>query len=171
MAPSVTVAEWVAPPLEVQVTEIRSPGLCALIAAPRLSDEFTGVHRTFLTSPHAKKISNAILGRAKDSAIKIDMADSLGLGIGEGIETTIAARFLYRPMWSVMTAGGIERFPVLAAIEHLEIFADNDLNNVGLKAAEKCRDRWQMAGAEVAIVMPPRKGADIADYIFEQKVY
>jgi hypothetical protein len=157
------------PRLRVTHTDTHAPAMVSIMT-DIMTDEFTGVHRTFLTED-AKKISNAILGRAAQSAIKLDTADSLGLGIAEGVETAIAARFLYRPMWSVMSAIGIRRFPILNAIEHLEIFADNDLNNVGEQAARECLERWENAGAEVAIVMPPRKGADIADYIFERKVY
>jgi len=136
------------------------------------TDEFTGVHRTFLTDT-AQKISKTILGRKHSSAIKIDGGDSVGegLAIAEGVETTIAARYLYRPAWSVIDAGGMRHFPVLAGIEHLEIFADHDANGAGEAAARNCLERWENAGAEVAIVMPPTAGSDIADFIANRKVY
>jgi hypothetical protein len=78
------------------------------------------VHRTFLTET-AQKISKTILGRKHGSAIKIDADVGEGLAIAEGVETTIAVRYLYRPAWSVIDAGGMRHFPVLAGIEHLEI--------------------------------------------------
>jgi hypothetical protein len=134
------------------------------------TDEFTGVHRTFLTDT-AQKISKTILGRKHGSAIKIDRAEGAGLAIAEGVETTIAARYLYRPAWSVIDAGGVRHFPVLPAIEHLEIFADHDVNGAGEAAARECLARWENAGAEVAIVMPPTAGSDIADFIAKRKVY
>jgi hypothetical protein len=134
------------------------------------TDEFTGVHRTFLTDA-AQKISKTILGRKRGSAIKIDTAEGAGLAIAEGVETTIAARYLYRPAWSVIDAGGMRHFPVLPAIEHLEIFADHDVNGAGEAAARECLARWETQGAEVAIVMPPTVGADIADFIANKKVY
>jgi Toprim domain len=157
------------PRLRVTHTDQFAPAMVCMMTDIR-TDEFTGVHRTFLTEA-GRKISNAVLGRARGSAIKIDRAEGHGLGIAEGIETAIAARFLYRPIWSVISAGGMRHFPVLSGIEHLEIFADNDLNGVGETAARDCLARWENQGAEVAIVMPPRKGADIADFIAENKVY
>jgi putative DNA primase/helicase len=157
------------PRLRVTHTDRLAPAMVCIMTDIR-TDEFTGVHRTFLTED-GRKISNAVLGRARGSAIKLDLVEGEGLGIAEGIETAIAARFLYRPIWSVISAGGMRHFPVLAAVEHLEIFADNDLNGVGEAAAHECLERWENQGAEVAIVMPPGKGADIADFIAEKKVY
>jgi putative DNA primase/helicase len=157
------------PRLRVTHTDRFAPAMVCIMT-DILTDDFTGVHRTFLTDD-GRKISNAVLGRARGSAIKLDLLEGEGLGIAEGIETAIAARFLYRPMWSVISAGGMRHFPVLPAIEHLEIFADNDLNGVGEAAARECLERWENQGAEVAIVMPPRKGADIADFIADKKVY
>jgi putative DNA primase/helicase len=156
------------PRLRVTHTDKYAPAMVSIMT-DITTDDFTGVHRTFLTDD-GKKISNAVLGRARGSAIKLDRAEGQGLGIAEGIETAIAARFLYRPIWSVISAGGMQHFPVLAAIDHLEIFADNDLNGVGEAAARECLDRWE-ASAEVSIAMPPRKGSDIADFIADKKVY
>ena len=130
------------------------------------TNEFMGIHRTFLTET-AQKISKTILGRKHGSAIKIDNDHSVGegLAIAEGVETTIAARYLYRPAWSVIDAGGMRHFPVLPAIEHLEIFADHDAKGAGEAAARHCLERWENAGVEVAIAMPPTAGSDIADFI------
>jgi len=155
----VTHQDRYAPAMVCRMTDIRT-------------DEFTGVHRTFLTDT-AQKISKTILGRKHGSAIKIDDDENVeeGLAIAEGVETTIAARYLYRPAWSVIDAGGMRHFPVLPAIEHLEIFADNDANGAGEAAARYCLERWENAGAEVAIVMPPTAGSDIADFIANRKVY
>jgi putative DNA primase/helicase len=157
------------PRLRVTHTDHFSPAMVCIMTDIH-TDEFTGVHRTFLTEA-GRKISNAVLGRARGSAIKLDLAEGAGLGIAEGIETAIAARFLYRPVWSVISAGGMRHFPIIAGLDHLEIFADNDLNGVGEAAARECLGRWENQGNEVAIVMPPRKGADIADFIADKKVY
>src|SRR5262245_22124108 len=159
------------PRLRVTHTDRFAPAMVCRMTDIR-TDEFTGVHRTFLTDT-AQKISKTILGRKHGSAIKIDDDESVqeGLAIAEGVETTIAARCLYRPAWSVIDAGGMRHFPVLPAIEHLEIFADHDANGAGEAAARHCLERWENAGAEVAIVMPPTIGADIADFIANKKVY
>jgi putative DNA primase/helicase len=151
------------PRLRVTHTDRFAPAMVCRMTDIR-TDEFTGVHRTFLTDT-AQKISKTILGRKHGSAIKIDGVDGEGIAIAEGVETTIAARYLYRPVWSVLDAGGMRHFPVLAGIEHLEIFADHDANGAGEAAARHCLERWENAGAEVAIVMPPTAGSDIADFI------
>jgi putative DNA primase/helicase len=136
------------------------------------TNEFTGIHRTFLTAD-AKKAGVLTLGRKLGSAIKIDADDVVheGLAIAEGIESTIAARFIYRPAWSLIDANGIRGFPVLPGIQHLSIFADNDTNKTGEIAAYECQERWQAAGAEVVIQMPPNIGEDIADIISNRRIY
>jgi Toprim domain len=153
------------PRLRVTHTDRFAPAMVCRMTDIR-TDEFTGVHRTFLTDT-AQKISKTILGRKHGSAIKVDADDEVGegLAIAEGVETTIAARYLYRPAWSVIDAGGMRHFPVLPSVEHLEIFADHDANGAGESAARECLERWENQGAEVAIVMPPTAGSDIADFI------
>jgi hypothetical protein len=144
--------------------------VCAMVDIR--SNEFTGIHRTFLTND-AKKAGVLTLGRKLGSAIKIDPDDLVheGLAVAEGVESTIAARFIYRPAWSVIDANGINGFPVLPGIEHLSIFADNDANKTGEIAAYECQERWQRAGAEVVIQMPPNVGEDIADIISNRRIY
>jgi putative DNA primase/helicase len=153
----VTHQDRYAPAMVCRMTDIRT-------------GEFTGIHRTFLTDT-AQKIAKTVLGRKQGSSIKLDNDVTEGLAIAEGVETAIAARFLYRPVWSVIDAGGMRNFPALAGIEHLEIFADHDANGAGEAAARHCLERWENAGAEVAIVMPPTAGSDIADFIANRKVY
>jgi hypothetical protein len=136
------------------------------------TNEFRGVHRTWLTAD-AQKLDRAALGVIKGTAIKIDPDDEVtdALAIAEGVETAIAGRYLYRPAWSVISAGGMRDFPVLSGIEHLEIFADNDASKTGEQSAWACLERWESAGAEVSITMPPTPGTDIADIIATRKVY
>jgi hypothetical protein len=50
------------------------------------------------------------------------------------------------------SAGAIARFPVLAGIEALTIFADADAP--GMQAAEICATRWRAAGCETRITSP-----------------
>ena len=143
--------------------------VCAMVDIR--TNEFAGVHRTFLTAD-AKKAGVLTLGRKLGSAIKIDPDDALhGLAVAEGVESTIAARFIYRPAWSLIDANGINGMPVLPGIEHLSIFADNDANKTGEIAAYECQERWQRAGAEAVIQMPPNVGEDVADIISNRRIY
>jgi putative DNA primase/helicase len=143
--------------------------VCAMVDIN--TNEFTGVHRTYLTE-EARKAGVLTLGRKLGSAIKIDPDEAVtdGLAIAEGVESTIAVRFLYRPAWSLIDANGVHGFPVLAGVEHLEIFADNDANKTGEVAAYACQERWEKEGAEVSIQTPPNVGGDIADIISNRKV-
>jgi putative DNA primase/helicase len=71
----------------------------------------------------------------------------------------------------LIDANGINGFPVLPGIKHLSIFADNDATSTGEIAAYECQERWQRAGAEVVIQMPPNVGEDIADIISNRRIY
>jgi len=87
----------------------------------------------------------------------------MGLAVGEGIETVLAARALgFQPAWAVASAGAIAVFPVLPGIEALTILAERDDANAN--AIETCAGRWHEAGAEVLII-EPKAGNDINDAI------
>jgi hypothetical protein len=77
------------------------------------------------------------------------------LGLAEGIETALSVmKDGWMPVWATVDAGNMAAFPVLAGIESLTLFADNDRSGTGRKAAEECVARWRAAGCESRIVMP-----------------
>jgi putative DNA primase/helicase len=87
-------------------------GMVALFRDIR-TDEPCGIHRTFLDGG-GRKLDRRMLGRAKNAAIKIDANEivTLGLIIGEGLETCLAARLAgFRPVWALASAGAIAAFP------------------------------------------------------------
>lgn len=61
--------------------------------------------------------------------------------------------FGWRPVWAATSAGAIKRFPVLAGIEALTIFADPD--TAGTQAARDCAARWVESGRKACICTPP----------------
>jgi hypothetical protein len=126
-----------------------------------VTGEPCGVHRTFLDAD-GKRINKKMRGRAKGAVVRLSADEdvTLGLAIAEGIETALAAPF--RPVWACLSAGGIAAFPVLAGIECLTIFADNDANGTGMKAARACAERWHAAGREASIHIPTETGTDFA---------
>jgi putative DNA primase/helicase len=133
----------------------RAPAMIAL-----MRDIPTGtprcVQRTRLT-PDGKKIDRQMLGPAKGAASKIDPDAHVtnGLSISEGLESAMSGRAMgFRPAWAVGSAKAIEAFPVLTAIERLNIFGELDESRTNENALYKCADRWIRAGREARVLWP-----------------
>jgi len=93
-----------------------------------------------------------------------DAEVTMSLGLAEGIETALSVMACgWSPVWATVDAGNMAAFPLLAGIESLTLFADNDVSGTGRKAAEHCAERWREARREVAIVMPEVLGSDWND--------
>ncbi len=143
------------------------PGGRAMVGL--ITDTITGVpigiHRTFLDRD-GKRTAKKMLGAAAGGVVRLSGDDdvSTGLSICEGIETGLGGlRFGYGPVWACLSEGTMRRFPVIDGVEALTIFADNDRNSVGLRAADECARRWHEAGREVTIIASETVGEDIAD--------
>lgn len=120
------------------------------------------LHRTYLqggnkapvTSPRKLMAGKPISG----GAIKLSPAGEW-LGIAEGIETALAASALFRcPVWSVVSANGIESFEPPAGVKTLTIFADHDSNFTGQAAAYAAARRLSQRGITVEVAIPPLVG-------------
>jgi hypothetical protein len=72
---------------------------------------------------------------------------TVGLGVAEGIESALSLAWAYTPVWALIDAGHLSKFPVLDGIESLVIARDQD--QAGIKAASECATRWAQAGREV----------------------
>jgi putative DNA primase/helicase len=80
------------------------------------------------------------------------------LGIAEGIETALAATRLHNvPTWAALDAGLLAKFVPPQGTRHLVIFADNDANGVGQKAAQTLRSRMAIP---CEIRLPEETGTD-----------
>ena len=113
-----------------------------------LTNEPTGIHRTFLDAD-GKKRERKMLGRQGVVRITPDEDVTYGLGIAEGVEDALAVALDWGPAWAATSAGAIERFPVLSGIDCITVFADADA--AGTKAANECAERWIGAGKEARI--------------------
>jgi putative DNA primase/helicase len=132
-----------------------TPGMVALLRDVR-TDRPCGVHRTFL-SAEGGKLGRAMLGRARGAAVKLSADDTVTLGIvvGEGIETCLAAWALgFRPVWALGSATAIAGLPTLPGVEALTILGEIDESGANARAAEACGRRWIAEGAEVSLVEP-----------------
>jgi putative DNA primase/helicase len=135
------------------------------------TDKPQAIHRTALdlsgNKVEVNGCSRMSLGPVGGGAVKLtDNAEvTTCLGIGEGIESTLSLRsipeFGASPVWSLLSAGGIEVFPVLAGIECLWIAIDNDQHGRGQQAAQACSNRWKAASQEVFRITPNQLGDDL----------
>jgi hypothetical protein len=136
------------------------PAMLALMTAAETAKP-VGVHVTYLRDDGAGKAagdrSKVMLGKAGIVRLVPDADVTLGLGFGEGIETSLSLmqRAHWRPVWAATSAGGFARFPPLPGIAALTIFVDADDNGASVTAALACAERWRAAGHEVRIVKPP----------------
>ena len=144
------------------------PALVGLVTDV-VTGEPIGLHRTWITAGGVKANTpgpaRLTLGghRKQGGCIRLwpDEAVTTGLGVGEGIETCLSLAHAFRPAWSLIDAGNLGAFPVLAGIESLVIAQDND--PAGRAAAADCAARWAAAGCTAAIVSAAADGADLND--------
>src|SRR5262249_28185193 len=142
----------------------RKPAMVALVRNIE-SNEPQAIHRTALD--RGGKMS---LGPISGGAIKLapDEDVTIALGIAEGIETALSMQRLPEwfgsPVWSVISASGIAKFPLLAGIETLAIAADNDgADGAGEKATIEVVERWQER--ETLVFETDDEGADLNDIL------
>ena len=141
------------------------PAMIALVRDVK-TNRPKAIHRTALT-PDGRRTARRGLGPVGGGAVKLtpDEDVTLCLGIGEGVETTLAMRsipeFGASPIWSLLSSGQIAQFPVLPGIEALWIAVDHD--DAGERAANECGDLWRAEGREVFFVRPNAAGDDLND--------
>ena len=145
-----------------------APALVALIQ-DIITGEPIAIHRRELTPDAAKAGSWMALGPKSGGAIRLSRSDCGDLAIGEGVETCLAGMKLgFGPTWSVIDAGGMTAFPVLAHVGRLTIMADTDVSETGQRAAAACRDRWAAAGKAVRSALPEVPGQDFNDVLLAE---
>jgi len=149
------------------------PAMVSLMTDPTTAEP-CGIHRTFLRPDGSGKAdgqAKMMLGRAGIIRLVPDDEVTIGLGIAEGIETSLAImqHAEWSPVWASGSAGAIAKFPVLSGIETLTIFPDLDDKGAGIAAARQCAERWQADGKSIAIAKPPH-GRDWHDALTPQEV-
>lgn len=120
------------------------------------------IHRTYVQNarkasvPAPKKLMQ---GLALPGASVRLAPVSRTLGIAEGIETALAAAELFKvPVWSCISASGIESFEPPEGVRKVTVFADHDANFAGQGAAYRAAHRLALKGYEVEVVIPPSVG-------------
>ncbi len=113
--------------------------------------------------PSRKLLPPEIEGAARGGAIRLFPCGPV-LGVAEGLETALACYTATKiPTWATISAAGMASLVVPADVTEVVIFADNDENSAGLKAARKLASRLIAEGRTVRIVMPDFVGTDFAD--------
>lgn len=147
------------------------PTLVALVTDIQNPQRWLTLHRTWIRgdgSPNKADVDPPRLllkdHRKSGGCIRLWPDDwvSMGLGIAEGIETTLTLARGFTPAWSVIDAANLAAFPVLAGIEALTVAVDHDV--AGLKAFKTVAERWHGAGREVRKVLVPKPGDDLNDW-------
>ena len=141
---------------------------CAMVALFRniSTRQPQAISRAFLDRD-GRKLGRKFLGPVAGAAIMLDPAEKvLGeLHVGEGVETTMAARRLgLKPAWALGSAGAIAAFPVLDRVGRLNLLGENDANGGNARAVKACAARWGAAGRE-AILIEPIGGNDLNDVL------
>ena len=149
-----------------------TPAMIALVRNIE-SNEPQAIHRTALDVSGAKITIDGkdkmALGPISGGAIKLtpDENVTIALGIAEGIETALSlqqlAEWAGSPVWSLISANGIRKFPPLNGIETLAIAADHD--TAGERATIHVAGRWQER--EILIFEARKDGADLNDIVRE----
>jgi len=135
------------------------PAMLALMTCPE-RNEPTGVHVTYLRPDGRGKADGPspkmMLGRSGVIRLSLNEQVTLGIGLAEGIETSVAVmqRLNWRPIWAATCAGAVASFPVLPGLDAITIFSDCD--PAGVRAAKACARRWVEAGREATIWTPER---------------
>lgn len=132
------------------------------------------LHRTYLTRagtkadvPAPKKLTGAA-GDMRGAEMRLAgpevVEGSLSLGVAEGIETALAAAEGSRvPTWATVSASGMKSFQWPRVPHDLYIFADNDANETGQRAARELERKARAYGLRVNTLIPPETGTDWAD--------
>jgi hypothetical protein len=135
---------------------------CALAAFRSIDDDIiTAVHRIRVDQPERwPKTQRRMLGLVHRAAVKLDPIGPT-LAIGEGVETSMAARQLgHKPAWALGSVGMISHFPVLDGVEQLRLLGES--GQASHDAVRLCGRRWHAAGRKVRIIMPDI-GSDLND--------
>ncbi|CDS49869.1 DNA primase, phage-associated [Polaromonas sp. CG9_12] len=136
--------------------------------------QLISVHRTYLTRgghkadlPVIKKLTGCS-ARLTGCSVKLFPPSldhgKLSIGVAEGIETALACFAAWNtPMVSAISAQGLASYQWPQEMTNIIIHADNDLSQVGQRAAQTLAQRARKAGLSEQVVTPPKSGTDWAD--------
>lgn len=151
---------------------------CLLAPIRDKDNTLVSLHRIFLSPdgkkapvPDAKKMMSPCK-ELRGSAIRLFPADGDTLGVTEGIETALAVHSITRmPVWSCISATLLELVDIPAHVKRVVVWADLDISERGLQAANTLADRLEKQGIICEICLPSEvipegeKGVDWLDVL------
>lgn len=144
----------------------RYPAVVAPIIGP--DGSLQSVHRIYDADVDPRKKTLPPVNTISGAAVRLHDPDE-ELGIGEGIENSLAAHELFGvPVWAALTANGIRSFEPPPGLLRLHIFADNDANYVGQEATFHLAKRVNRDGLTVEVHIPPIADTDWLDVLNER---
>lgn len=164
---------------EKPVSMGKYPAIVAVVE--NASSDIVSLHRTYITSD-GKKIPfkparkmMASTGHKASSAARIELFKPTEfLGVGEGIESVLAFRKLMKnrhgleiPVWSCISANGLENCVIPKTVQTVFIIGDNDMSRTGQDAAYHLKDK--LPEFDVFVSIPKQTGADMADLLEEEE--
>ncbi|MHB8388273.1 MAG: toprim domain-containing protein [Acidobacteriaceae bacterium] len=136
----------------------------AMLAPVTRGDKFLGYHITYLHAgkkapvPSPRKM---LCSGTSGACCALYLFAGGELGVGEGIETCIAAHMLFQvPVWAALNTSMLASFEWPQGVTLLRIFADHDANYAGHAAAYALAHKAAKMGIPVAVHMPN----DIGDW-------
>lgn len=152
----------------------RHPAMVAPMVAP--DGRIVAWHRTYLTAdgckadlPTIKKLTGTS-GPVHGACVPLHRPKRGAIGIAEGIETALAAWCIAGvPTVAAYCSANLAAWVWPAGLRHLVIFADNDGNGAGQRAAAELESRALAAGIMTRIEAPSSTGADWCDVWAESR--
>ncbi|MFW0776101.1 MAG: toprim domain-containing protein [Rickettsiales bacterium] len=144
---------------------------CMVASLRDESGQVLGSHITFLDGNRKASVTSAkkINGEAPNGAVARLYDITPTLGIAEGIETAIACKILFGVnTWAALNTAFMEKFTPPEGVRNVIVFADNDENYAGHKAAFTLAHKLKIKGYGVKVKFPPRAGMDFNDVLLEQ---
>lgn len=126
--------------------------------------KFSGIHRTYLTEDGRKAQVDPV--RASFGSVgPVRLGPVMTrLGIAEGLETAICASHRFGlPVWSGISANGLETWEPPQGVESVLVCGDNDESWAGQAAAFALAKRLRAKGFKVEVAIPETMGCDWAD--------
>jgi putative DNA primase/helicase len=113
-----------------------------------------------------KKMPAVRPGASRGASVRLFPAGQT-LGLGEGLETCLAAHVLSGgelQVWAAVDAGGLEAVEVPDIVREVVILSDRDPNQRGQSAAGRLRKRMLAQGREARILIPSLLYGEKADF-------